>query len=146
MKKFVFTLQTVYDMALSTEKQQKLQIKRLEDRLRQLNEELSRMKEQYLDVKERCAKEMERGMASEELAQYSLYFESLINRMIEHREQIARAEQEKEIWVQRRIQTRKEIQTYDKLRETQYEEYLHEVKREEEKEIGDLVSFQVASK
>lgn len=146
MKRFVFTLQTVYDVALSTEKQQKVQIRRLEEQLRQLNEELNAMKEQYLDAKERCAKEMETGLASDRLAQYSLYFESLIARMVEHKEAIISTEKERERWMQMRIQTRREIRTYETLRDAQYEEYLLEMKREEEKEIGDLLSFQVSSK
>ena len=35
----------------------------------------------------------------------------------------------------------RELKTYNKLRAEQYQEYMKEVQAEEEKEIGDLVSF-----
>ena len=146
MKKFVFSLQSLYDVTLSTEKHQKTQIKRLENLILSLVQQLDQMKEDYLDAKDECADEMKKGMSSEKLSQYNFYFESLINMMIVQKDNIIKAEHEKEKWIKARIETRRELKSLDKIRENQYALYLEELKKEQEKEIGDLVSFQVASK
>lgn len=146
MKKFAFTLQTVMDMTLSTEKQQKIQLRQLEEALRQLRIELERMKSDYLTAKERCAEEMQKGLSSEKLAQYNVYFESLIHAMIVQKDRILCREREREEMMNALVETRKELKTLEKLRDQQYEAYQVEVRMEEEKEIGDTVSFQVASR
>ncbi|MDL2289336.1 flagellar export protein FliJ [Clostridia bacterium OttesenSCG-928-F22] len=144
MKKFVFSLQSVYDIVLSEEKQLKLRLKQLEDRLSWLNAELDRLKEAYLDGKEECAREMQKGMGTDKLAQYSHYFESLMNTMILQKDNIIRTEAEKAKVTEERIGVQKKIKTYEKVRERQWEEYRMEVKKEEENEIGDLVSYRAA--
>lgn len=146
MKRFTFTLQAVENLTLSTEKQQKTRIKQIEDYLSRLRIQLEQMKEAYLDAKERCAEEMKIGLSSEVLAQYSAYFESLIQSMIQQKEKILRSETELDEWLQKLVQTKQELKTLEKLKETQYEQYLLEEKQEAEKEIGDVVSFNVASK
>lgn len=146
MKKFKFTLQTVYNLALSTDKQQKMALKKIEDEIAMLNNELEEMKTAYLSSKERCQEEMQNGISSEDLAQYSIYFESQINAMITQKEKIIRAEEERERIIQARVKTRKEIKTLEKLRQTQYEEYMAEMQKQDELEVGDVVSFKLASK
>lgn len=146
MKKFKFTLQSVYELSLSTEKQQQIQIKKLEDTLARLRYELEELKVAYLDGKDRLAEEMKKGLSSDKLSQYNVYFENLINTMISKKESILRVEEEREKWIQKIIETRKEIKTMEKLRDAQYEAYLFEERQESEKEIGDIVSFNVASK
>lgn len=146
MKKFKFTLQSVYELSLSTEKQQQIQIKKLEDTLARLRYELEELKVAYLDGKDRLAEEMKAGLTSDKLTQYNVYFENLINTMISKKESILRVEEEREKWIQKIIETRKEIKTMEKLRDAQYEAYLFEERQESEKEIGDIVSFNVASK
>ena len=61
------------------------------------------------------------------------------------RERIKKAEKIVSECQSRLIVTMKEIKTYDKLRAEQYQEYLKEVQSEEEKVIGDLVSFTTIS-
>ncbi len=146
MKKFVFTLQTVYDLTTSTEKQQKMKIRQLEDEIIRLNKELEDMKEAYLSAKERCAEEMKQGLHSDKLAQYGIYFEDQINSMIAHKQKIVETEAEREKWMEARVETRRELKTLDKLREAQYEEYQAEQKREAEKEISDIVAFKASNK
>lgn len=146
MKKFKFTLQSVYELSLSTEKQQKIRLRQLEDALAELRYQLEQLKTAYLDGKDRFAEEMKKGLTSDKLSQYNVYFENLINTMIATKERILRTEEEREQWMQKIIETRKEIKTMEKLRDAQYETYLFEERQEAEKEIGDIVSFNVSTK
>jgi flagellar export protein FliJ len=145
MKKFSFTLQSLFRVTLSMEKSQKVALKKIEDMIAGLKQELEHMKDAYFNSKQQCAKDMQKGVSGEMVAQHSLYFESLINAMIAQKDHIIQAEEEREKRLTELIKTRRKIQTLEKIRESQYFEYLEEVKREEEKEIGDLVSFQVIS-
>ncbi|MDR1620030.1 MAG: flagellar export protein FliJ [Clostridiales bacterium] len=146
MKRFTFSLQAVYNLALSTEKQRKTRLARVEAELIDLRAGLNRLKERYLDAKEECAAEMQKGLSSDRLQQYSIYFDSLFNAMVIQKEKIVIKEREREKCVRALIETRREIKTFEKLRETQYEEYLAEERKEAEKDIGDVVSYRVAAK
>lgn len=146
MKKFVFTLQAVYGVTLSEEKQQKLEIKRLEDLLARLRAERDEAQNAFMESKVRCACELEKGMPKDKLNQYSLYFESMINMLELLRENILRTEAERDQWIQKRIKTRNKLKTLEKIRDAQLEEYKIELRKEEDKDIGDLVSYQVAAK
>ncbi|MCE5236257.1 MAG: flagellar export protein FliJ [Clostridiaceae bacterium] len=146
MRKFVFTLQALNDIALSNEKQQKNLLRRVEERLRTLREALERMLSRRDEARAQCAKDVDEGTDALRLAQYARYFESLEELIAAQRQSIALAEHEREKIVEALVAIRKEIKSFENLRERQYEEYLAEVKREEEQAIGDVVSYQVASK
>ena len=146
MKKFVFTLQTVYDLALSTQKQQKIQLKRIEDRLARLMADMGRMKASYLDAKDNVTQEMAHGLSGERLMQYNAYFEGLINTMVIQKENILQAEAEHDRWMAERIKTRREIKTLEKVRDAQYEAYRQQERLEDEKQIDDLVSYRAGVK
>ena len=75
------------------------------------------------------------------LAEHDAYFRYLRGAVIAVREKIVRAERVVSECQARLITTMRELKTYNKLRAEQYLEYLKEVQSEEEKEIGDLVSF-----
>lgn len=146
MKKFVFTLHAVYDIALSNEKQQKNLLRRIEDKLRALREALAGMLEQRKEARAQCARDVDEGTDALRLAQYARYFEGLEDRIAAQRRSIALAERERGKIVEALVGIRKEIKSLESLKEKQYEEYLAAVKREEEQAIGDVVSYQVASK
>ncbi len=146
MKKFAFTLQAVYDIALSNEKHQKGLLTRIEDKLRSLREALEKMTQNLADSRARCASDINAGTDAVRLAQYSRYFESLEDLIAAQKQSIALAEKERNKIVDALVSIRKEIKSLENLRDRQYEEYLADVKREEEQAIGDVVSYQVTVK
>lgn len=146
MKKFVFTLQAVYGIALGNEKQQKALLKKAEEKLRALNAELMALYEAREEAHRRCALEMQQGTGATRLNQYSAYLESLEEAIEKKKQSIREAEKERERIIAALVEARKEVKTLENLKERQYEEYLEEVKREEEQAIGDVVSYQVAAK
>ncbi len=141
MKRFAFTLQSVYDIALATEKQLKLDMQKIEDRRKRIQKELDDTKSALSDAKQKAMQEMHAGVGADRLVQYERYFDKLTAMIAVLKESKAKVEREKEKCLQAQIENRKEIKTLEKLREKQYEEYLLELRREEEKAIGDLVAY-----
>ena len=142
MKKFVFTLQAVNDIALATEKQLKLDMQRIEERLRRVLKDIEDTQQELRASKERCLHKMRtEGIDSETLLQYSHYFEKLHAILQVLHQNKSQIEREKQLCLQTQIENRKELKTHEKLREKQYEAYLQELKREEEKTVGDLVAY-----
>ena len=145
MKQFVFTLQALYDMKQNIAEQQKIRMRIILDKQARLAAELNSLKRSFDDTKERFDGKLQSGFKSDEFVQYGDYFAKLTASITVQKEQILLAEQEKQKCLEEQIETKKEIRTLEKLREKQYKEYLQELKMEEEKEIGDLVSFKVSS-
>ena len=146
MKKFVFTLQALYDYKLSVEKTQKADLKKAQQALRDLIDEELRLLQAYADNE----RSLERALIQNEdvvpaLSEHDAYFRFLRDALKEIRKRIARAEEVVAQCQERLIITMKEIKTYKKLRDEQFHEYMKEVQAEEDKEIGDLVSFNVIS-
>ena len=146
MKKFVFTLQALYDYKISVEKNQKAELKKAQQALRDLIDEELRLLRAYADNE----LSLERALSRNEdvvsaLSEHDAYFRFLRDALKEIRKRIAKAEEVVAQCQARLIITMKEIKTYKKLREEQFQEYMKEVQAEEDKEIGDLVSFNVIS-
>lgn len=142
MKKFVFTLQGVNDIALATEKQLKIEMQRIENRLRRVLQEIEDTRLEFRTLKARCFEQMRQdGIESQSLVQYERYFEKLEAALQVLKQTKTQIEREKEKCLQAQIENRKELKTLEKLREKQYQEYLSELRREEEKAIGDLVAY-----
>ena len=142
MKKFVFSLQALLNYKETVERTQKAELKRAQQILRELQEEEMRLLTAYSDNEislERALRERTDIVTA--LAEHDAYFRYLRNALIEVREKIIRAERVVSECQTRLITTMRELKTYNKLRNEQYLEYLKEVQMEEEKEIGDLVSY-----
>ena len=146
MKKFVFTLQALFNYKLTIEKQQKAELRNAQIALRELQQEEQRLLEAYAENEKSLEEALRKNKnVAAALSEHDAYFRYLRDALIEIRERIARAERIVAECQMRLIATMKEIKTYNKLRDAQYQEYLKEIQLEEEKEIGDLVSFTTVS-
>ena len=142
MKKFVFTLEPVLNYKLTVEKQQKADLKKAQQALRELLDEERRLMDAYAENERSLENALRENInVAVALTEHDAYFRFLRDALKEIRDRIARAEQIVAECQTRLIKTMREIKTYNKLRSEQYMEYLKEVQSEEEKEIGDLVSF-----
>ena len=142
MKKFKFTLQPLYKYKQTVEKIQKAELRKAQQALRELRAEEQRLLQAYAKNErslENALKE-NRDIASA-LSEHDTYFRYLRDALEEVREKIVKAEEVVAKCQQQLIVTMKELKTYDKLREEQYQRYLKDIQAEEEKEMGDLVSF-----
>ena len=146
MKKFKFTLQALYNYKLTVERLQKAELNKAQQALRELQDEEARLVRAYAD-NERSLEEAlrSRGDIVAALTEHDAYFRFLRDALIEVRVLIVNAEEVVRQCRERLIITMKELKTYLKLRDEQYQQYLKDVQEEDAKIMDDLVSFKVIS-
>ena len=146
MKRFKFTLQPLYNYKTTVERLQKAELKRAQQALQELLNEEQRLLKAWSDNE----LSLEEALRSSEnvgaaLSEHDAYFRYLRDALIEIRKLIVKAEEVVRQCQERLVITMKELKTYLKLRDEQYQAYLKEVQAEEAKEMDDLVSFNVIS-
>lgn len=142
MKKFKFTLQALYNYKLTVEKMQKAELKKAQQALRELLDEEQRLLRAYAENERSLARALRENVdVGTALIEHDAFFRFLRDALVELRERIKKAEEIVRQCQDRLIITMKELKTYVKLRNEQYEAYLKEVQIEDDKNIGDLVSF-----
>lgn len=142
MKKFVFSLQALYEYKQTVEKLQKGELSRAQAVLRELYAKDQELDDAFMRTRESLEEALQlRWGVGEALSEHDRFFMRLREEKEVLREKIKRAEDVRDKCQQRLITTMKELKAYAKLREEQYGEYLKEVQIEEEKNMGDLVSF-----
>ena len=146
MKKFVFTLQSLFNYKRIVEKQQKIELNKAQQALRELREEERRLEQAYADNERSLERALRENIdVATALSEHDAYFRYLRDALKALRIRIEKAEEIVAQCQERLILTMREIKTYKKLRDEQYAAYLKEVQAEEDKEIGDLVSFNVVN-
>jgi len=146
MKKFKFTLQPLFNYKQTVEKLQKAELRKAQQALRELQDEERRLEEAYAENERSLERALiENVNVATALSEHDAFFRFLRDALIDVRERIVKAEKVVAECQERLIITMKELKTYKKLREEQYQAYLKEAAAEEEKEMGDLVSFKVVS-
>jgi len=146
MKKFKFTLQALHNYKLTVERLQKAELRRAQQALQELLDEEQRLLRAWADNERSLEEALERNEdVAAALSEHDAFFRYLREALIEIRELIVKAEKVVQECQERLILTMKEIKTYLKLRDEQYQQYLKEVQAEEAKEMDDLVSFNVIS-
>ena len=134
----------MFNYKQTVEKQQKAELRNAQQTLRELLDEELKLLEAYAENERSLEKALRENInVAAALSEHDAYFRFLRDALKELRERIVKAEIVVSECQTRLIKTMKEIKTYNKLRAEQYEEYQKEVQTEEEKEIGDLVSFKV---
>jgi len=146
MKKFKFKLQPLVKYKETVERMQKEELKRAQEALRELQDEENRLLRAYADNERSLEEALKRNEnVAQALIEHDAYFRFLRDAIKIIRERIIRAEEVVIRCQEKLIITMKELKTYEKLRKEQFQEYLKEVKTEEEKEMDDLVSFKIVS-
>ena len=146
MKKFKFTLQPLFNYKKTVERLQKADLRRAQQALRELLDEEQRLLRAYANNERSLERALKRNeYVADALIEHDVYFRFLRDALKEIRERIAEAEEVVRKCQERLIITMKELKTYAKLRDEQFQRYRKEVQAEEDKEIGDLVSFNVVT-
>lgn len=140
MKKFIFSLQVVYDQELRNEESALAELIKLRDiiDLAYLKRAQAVAKIQDVNAK----KNMRTDMSIEEYKDY----ENFINEMLEVKkrlnEDIAQLKRQEEIRLASLAEIKKRIKTLENLKDRQYEEYLEQERKQEQKVLDELVSLQ----
>ena len=146
MKRFKFTLQPLHNYKLTVERLQKAELKRAQAALQELLDEEQRLLMAWIENERSLEEALRKGEnVGAALTEHDAYFRFLRDSLIEVRKKIIKAEEVVRQCQERLIITMKEIKTYLKLREGQYQAWLKEAQAEEAKEMDDLVSFNVIS-
>lgn len=146
MKRFVFSLQALYNYKLTVERLQKAELRRAQIALQELRDEESRLLQAYADNEKSLEEALREGKdVGDALIRHDAYFRYLRDALEIIRGKIEKAEEVVRRCQEKLMLTMKEIKTYLKLRDEQYAAYMKEVAAEEAKEIDDLVSFKIIS-
>ena len=142
MKKFVFTLQALLNLKQSQEKQERNSLAALTVRLNQLLAEREDMLGRRQRASEAYGERLASGMRAAETQQYTSYFRMMKDLLAEQDRRIEAARAETEECRRRLVEVLREIHMLENLREKQYQQYQQEMQIEQEKTIGDFVSYQ----
>lgn len=144
MKQFVFTLQPLYDMQESIEKQYKMQMSEIEAELLKRLNDLDVLSSNFERMKREYCEAMATGVQAVKIKEYGHFFERLKAVMALVQDKIASLEKEKEKCLAKLVQARREKKLLDKVRENQYSEYMDELKKEQDKLVDDLISYRAS--
>ena len=146
MKKFKFSLQSIFDYIQTVEKSQIADLNNAMILIKQLYEQKKMLEEAYKRNLASQAEALKRNIdLPEELNKHDAYFRYLRDEKKELLQKIKKAEDERDRCRDKLIETKKQIKTYTKLKDEQYRLYRQELLSEDEKEIGDLISFNKVS-
>ncbi len=145
MKKFKFTLQPLLDLTLSMQEQLQLQMKQNEQTLAHLAGELDTLFSQRTSAKQAYMNQMQKGVQAEELKSHTAYIDQYSELIVKQEESIDNVQQEQQRLILEKTSNYQDIKKLENLKEKQYAQYLAQVKSDEEKTIGDLISYRIAA-
>ena len=132
----------MFDYKQTVEKLQKADLKKAQQALRELLDEERRLIIAYVNNERSLEKALRENIdVVAALSEHDAYFRFLRDALKAVRERIVKAREVVARCQERLIVTMKEIKTYIKLRDEQYFLYRKEIQAEEDKEMGDFVSF-----
>lgn len=146
MKKFKFTLEPVlrYKSMMERQKLQELALIRAEI------EELENKRDQIIKRKhwamEDFKSKVSTGVKPPSIKNYIDYFARLSEDIERVAQEILRKEKEEERVIEEIVVLRREKKSMEILKERRYEEYLIELKRYEDKQLDELVSYKESVK
>jgi flagellar FliJ protein len=145
MKKFVFELQTLQDVKKREEDSEKIQLKKIEEKLSELIAELERLDFELKHTQKSFTEEVANLTKADKLNQYDNYLKKTAELILLQRDKIEAVNQKKSECINRLIEIQKELKSLDKLKQKKYEEHLKEEMKEAEKLMDDIVSFKTAA-
>lgn len=143
MKKFKFTLESVARVKNSTKEMQETLLHKAQKELNELNDRMDYLNNSLKSHDSTLTIQMSEGMSCESLIMYNNYKTYILDSIEKTVIEIKKASLHHEKCRKALVETMREIKTLEKIRDKQYAMYLEEYKREEEKIIGDFVTFKV---
>jgi flagellar FliJ protein len=142
LRKFTFTLHALLHLKESVEKQERNDLAVATRRFHMLENEREELVQRREGAAATYAAMLTRGMAVSETQRFTDYFRMMKDLLEEQDRKITEVQEEIEACRKKLVEVMREIRMFENLRDRQYSQYLQEVQAEEEKTIGDFVSFQ----
>jgi flagellar export protein FliJ len=139
MKRFVFTLQKLYDVKEAQEDEKRKELKGLDKKLDELAARLRRMADTFENQKRKYAAAGRRGLSVFDVKNYGDYFQFLIGEMAEVNGLILECEAEIDRCRQELLKLINEQKVLERMRGEQLEAYHAEIAKFNEKEIEDFM-------
>ena len=145
MKKFSFSLQSVLNVKTIQEKQKKAELAEIQNQLNELLAKQADLNKELEDSSIRYSREMQNGMSAPQMAWYVNFADYIKTQLKQLAVRIEETQRNVQIKRAELTALVKEKKTIEKLREEQYRAYLEEVSKEEEKVLGDLISYNMTT-
>jgi len=139
MKRFVFTLQKLYDVKVSEEEQKRTELKELDDELKELQINLNVFTDSFDKQKREFEKKCEEGMNKDDLKNFGDYFHYLNGQIKQQEELIADCEERIEECRRQLLKLMNEQKVLDQMREDQLKAYNVDIQKSYDKEIEDFM-------
>lgn len=137
-----FKLQKILDLKIKQEEDVKTKMAELSERKRELSEEMEGLLREKKEKFRQLEQIRQEGATIQEirnLTQYNHYIEVCIDKLRENLRLLEISLEEKKAEY---IEVRKERKSYENLREKDFERYRYQEKKQEEKIIDQIVTFQ----
>lgn len=146
MKKFVFTMQSLLNVKIALEKQQKAELSEANGRLARFRQALLAREEAFGRARAEAEEKVRRGMSAREVKWRGAGFRALFTAIEEERDKVFVAEEECRRLQKRLVDTMAERKMLERLREKQWAEYQEEGRRSEAAMIDDFLSNQLSKR
>ncbi len=146
MRKFVFTLHALLHVKELLEKQERHRMLELTRELNDLQDEKARMEHSRDSAARALSQKMGGGVTVTEAQQFAGYLRRMTDELRSQDRRIAQAQQKLEECRARLVEVLKDINMLQKVKEKQYQQYLADAQLEDDKLIGDFVSFQTTQR
>lgn len=145
MAKFAYSMQSVLNIKCKIENQEKIAYANEQARLRMEEEKLNQYRNRKLFYEDKMRGNMEKTLDVRALYECNQGIELMKTAIKEQKVQVAKAQKDVDIARERLNEAMKERKTHEKLKENEFEAFMHELNLEESKEIDELVSYNYAS-
>jgi len=142
LAKFIFRLESLFQVKIKLEEQCKLEYGLALAALEAEKQKKAAMEAQRQETLHSFKSKLAVAVDSEAFRQHNLFLDALKHRIHAQEKVIAKAEafaEEKRLAL---VEAMKERKTLEKLKETEYEEYLLEENKAEQKRVDAIVSYQ----
>ena len=143
MKKFVFSLQKLYDVKQTEEEQKRKELKELGKKLDSIKDRLLSLKNTYDAQKAKHAEDCAKGISAAGLQRYGDYFKFLIEESSAQKKRKAECEAQMDVCRQELLKLINEQKVLARMKQEQYEAYMAELAKFNEKEIEDFIQGRI---
>ncbi len=145
MAKFIFKMENILAVKRKLEEREKENYAIALARLRQAEEELERLKRRQSEYEEKLQELMYAVLDIPKIRQTERALDNIKKSVAWQQKVVESEEKNVEVARIRMTEAMKERKTYEKLKENEFEKFLAEINKQEQKEIDELVSYKHGS-
>ena len=143
MKKFVFSLNSLYELKKTLKDKIQGEYAAAEAALSKAIEEKAILDRTFLEKSEEYEAKLKKGMIVSDIQSYINFLEELQELIRTAQTVVIRAQGLADAKREELVEVFKEIEVLKKLKQKQYQEYLKEVEKKEKSVLDDIMSFNI---